>query len=120
MKMQETIELFDDIGFTHNGYQRWADVQVSVDWLPVDNSFDHAFGREIVWDLEWEDYTILHFTVYDEDGEVMGDFNLDDYETYDHDVLKGLSVVWKTYSKYLLDIVPHLIDELEQPEREYD
>ena len=118
--MQETKEIFDDITFTHKGNSRYADVTLSVEWIPIDNSFDHAFGREVIWDLVWDDYFIEHFTVYDEDGEILGEFHLDDFETYEPEVFKGLSDVWRAYSPYILDQIPHLLDELEPPEREYD
>jgi negative regulator of sigma E activity len=118
--MQETQEMFDDIQFTHKGKEMFADVDVSVEWITVDDSFDHAFGREVIWNLEWDDYYIEHFTVYDEDGEILGEFNFSDYKVYDPQVFRKTCDTWKSYSSYLLDRIPHLLDELEPPEREYD
>tara|TARA_R100001443_G_C3351914_1_gene177043 strand:- start:647 stop:1006 length:360 start_codon:yes stop_codon:yes gene_type:complete len=107
----------DDLSFIHhNKMNRWAEVNIEVEWQHVDNSFDHAFGLKEQWDYEWVDYYILSFIVYDEEGEVLGEFNFEEYERYDVEIFNGMDLIWKTYSSSIIDLVVQELDRMDPPD----
>ena len=91
----------------------WYDIKIEVVWSIVDLSFDHEFGTRYEYGYEVEETTINEFTAYDEDGEIVDQFdikNTKDPKNYKKDR------TYKRHIKRVQQMVDDYLNNAEVPE----
>tara|TARA_R100001443_G_scaffold116411_2_gene136754 strand:- start:1234 stop:1569 length:336 start_codon:yes stop_codon:yes gene_type:complete len=90
----------------------WYDITFEVTWSLIDNSFDHEFGRQIEFGYDIEETTITSFYAYDDEGEIVDEFNITEVKNKDYTKDK----VYKRHIKVIKQLVDDASRELEPPE----
>jgi hypothetical protein len=91
----------------------WYDINVEVTWVIADFSFDHEFGTYVEYGYELDSTMIYKFTAYDDDGEIIDQFNIEDVrEGKDYTKDK----IYKKHIKKVQQLVDDYFRNIEPPE----